>query len=70
MSARPTTDPTLRVAGLIALAATAPLLWFALRALAERDYVGGALLVFAGAAIGHLGLELLALSTRPAGGES
>ncbi len=62
-------DPTLRIAGLIALAATAPLMWFALRGLGERDYVGGALLVFAAAAIGHLGLELLALAARPARGE-
>lgn len=60
-------DPTLRISGLVALAATAPLMWFALRALGERDYVGGALLVFAAAAIGHLGLELLALAARPAG---
>ncbi len=55
---------TLRTFGLLALVGTAPLLWFALRALGERDYVGGALLVFAAAAIGHLGLELVALAGR------
>lgn len=59
-------DGTLRVLGLTALCATAPLLWLALRGLAERDYVAGALLVFAAAAIGHLGLELVALAARPA----
>lgn len=57
-------DLTLRTLGLGALVGTAPLLWFALRALGERDYVGGALLVFAAAAIGHLGLELVALAGR------
>lgn len=57
-------DSTLRAFGLIALAGTAPVLWFALRALGERDYVGGALLVFAAAAVGHLGLELVALAAR------
>ncbi len=57
-------DLTLRTLGLGALVSTAPLLWFALRALGERDYVGGALLVFAAAAIGHLGLELVALAGR------
>lgn len=59
-------DTTLRALGIGALLGTAPLLWFALRALGERDYVGGALLVFAGAAIGHLGLELVALAGRAA----
>lgn len=38
-----------------------PLLWLALRALGERDYAAGGILVFAAAATGHLGLELLAL---------
>lgn len=57
-------DVTLRALGLGALVGTMPLLWFALRALGERDYVGGALLVFAAAAIGHLGLELVALAGR------
>lgn len=61
-------DVTLRAFGLVALVGTAPLLWFALRALGERDYVGGALLVFGAAAIGHLGLELVALATRRDGG--
>lgn len=57
-------DVTVRAFGLAALVGTVPLLWFALRALGERDYVGGALLVFGAAAIGHLGLELIALSGR------
>lgn len=52
--------------GIVALVATAPLLWVALQALGERDYVAGALLVFAAAAVGHLGLELVALVGRGA----
>ena len=39
-----------------------PLLLYALYALAGRDYVGGGLLIFAFAALSHLGLELLALA--------
>jgi len=35
---------------------------YALYALAGRDYVGGGLLIFAFAALSHLGLELLALA--------
>lgn len=58
-------DQTVRTLGLAALIGTAPLMWFALAALGERDYVAGALLVFASAAIGHLGLELVALARRP-----
>ena len=63
-------DRTLRTLGIGALVSTAPLLWFALRALGERDYVGGALLVFAAAAIGHLGLELVALAGRAREGDA
>lgn len=59
-----TAGATLRPLGLAALVGTMPLLWLALRALAERDYVSGALLVFATAAIGHLGLELVALAEK------
>ena len=55
---------TLRRVGLLALMASAPVLWYALQALAGRDYVGGALLIFASAAVGHLGLELVALARR------
>lgn len=62
-------DSTLRTFGLGALVGTVPLLWIALGALGERDYVGGALLVFAAAAIGHLGLELVALAGRRAAEE-
>jgi hypothetical protein len=40
-----------------------PLLLFAIYALAGRDYVGGGLLIFAFAALSHLGVELLALAT-------
>ncbi len=50
--------------GHLAVLGTVPLLWAALRALGGRDYVSGALLVFAAAAVGHLGLELLALGRR------
>lgn len=45
----------------MALLGTIPLLVLAIGQLAARDYVGGALLIFASAAVGHLGLELLAL---------
>jgi hypothetical protein len=47
--------------GALALLGTIPLLVMAVGRLAERDYVGGGLLIFAGAAIGHMGLELVAL---------
>lgn len=47
--------------GAAALLATIPLLVMAVGQLASRDYVGGALLIFAGAAVGHMGLELVAL---------
>lgn len=55
-------------AGAAALLGAIPLLVIAVGALAERDYVGGALLVFASAAVGHMGLELVALGegARPA----
>lgn len=54
-------------AGAVALLGAIPLLVIAVGTLAERDYVGGALLVFASAAIGHMGLELVALgeAARP-----
>lgn len=57
-------DGIVRGLGIGALLGTVPLLWGALAALGERDYVSGALLVFAAAAIGHLGLELVALGSR------
>lgn len=44
-----------------ALLAAIPLLVMAVGQLASRDYVGGALLIFAAAAVGHMGLELIAL---------
>ncbi|MCB9535916.1 MAG: hypothetical protein H6704_06590 [Myxococcales bacterium] len=56
----------LRALGVAGLLATVPLMLLALRALAGRDYVGGALVVFAAAAVGHLGLELVALDAEPA----
>lgn len=56
----------LRALGVAGLLATVPLMLLALRALAARDYVGGALVVFAAAAVGHLGLELVALDAEPA----
>ena len=52
----------LRGLGTLGLLGTVPLMLAALRALAERDYVAGALLVFGAAAVGHLGLELMALA--------
>jgi hypothetical protein len=54
--------------GLGIVLGTLPLLWSALRALAERDWVGGGLLVVAAAAAGHLGLEFVAIARieRPA----
>lgn len=56
----------LRGLGMLAVIAVAPLTWLAVNALAERDYVAGALLVFAMATVGHLGVELLALARQPA----
>jgi hypothetical protein len=50
--------------GLLFVLGNLPLLWAALRALSERDYAAGGLLVFAAASTGHLGLELLALGRR------
>lgn len=50
--------------GLLCVVATAPLLWVALAHLAGREYVAGALVVFAAAAVGHLGLELVSLASR------
>lgn len=47
--------------GAAALLGTIPLLVMAVGQLAARDYVGGALLIFGGAAVGHMGLELVAL---------
>lgn len=52
--------------GLVFVLGNLPLLWAALRALAERDYAAGGLLVFAAASTGHLGLELLALGRQGA----
>lgn len=52
----------LRAYGFVCLLATVPLLWLALRYLAGRDYVAGALVIVASAALGHLGLELVALA--------
>ncbi len=52
----------LRRLGVVYLLATVPLLWVALRYLAGRDYVAGALVIVASAAVGHLGLELVALA--------
>jgi hypothetical protein len=51
-----------RTLGLAFLVGTVPLVLVALRSLAERDYVAGGLLVFAAAAIGHLGLEVVAIA--------
>ncbi len=61
----------LRGYGIVCLLGTVPLLWIALRYLAGRDYVAGALVIVASAAVGHLGLELVALAegARGAGGE-
>jgi hypothetical protein len=50
----------MRTLGLAFLVGVVPLVLAALRALAERDYVAGGLLVFAAAAVGHLGLEVVA----------
>ena len=52
--------------GVLFVLGNLPLLWAALRALSERDYAAGGLLVFAAASTGHLGLELLALGRRGA----
>ena len=60
----------LRPIGVLFVAGNVPILLLALRALAERDYAAGGLLVFASAATGHLGLELLALAREPAGQEA
>ncbi len=57
--------PWLRRLGLAFVLGNVPLLLLALRALAGRDYAAGGLLVFAAAASGHLGLELLALAQAP-----
>lgn len=54
------------VGGYLALLGVVPLLWESLTALAGRDYVAGGLLVFAAAAIGHVGVELVALALGPA----
>jgi hypothetical protein len=52
----------MRTLGLAFLVGVVPLVLAALRALAERDYVAGGLLVFAAAAVGHLGLEVVAIA--------
>jgi hypothetical protein len=52
----------MRALGLAFLVGSVPLVVLALRHLADRDYVAGGLLVFASAAVGHLGLELVALA--------
>ena len=59
----------LRGFGVSCLLGAVPLLWLALRYLAGRDYVAGALVVVASAAVGHLGLELVALTAGEPGGE-
>jgi hypothetical protein len=62
----------LEILGLAIVLGAIPLLWVALRALAERDWVSGGLVVIAAAAAGHLGLELVAiarLDRRPEMGE-
>lgn len=51
----------LKTLGLIFLVLSLPLLVWALAELAGRDYVGGALIIFGSASVGHLGLELVAL---------
>jgi len=48
--------------GLAVVLGAVPLLWTALRALAERDWVSGGLIVVAAAAAGHLGLEFVAIA--------
>ena len=60
----------LRPLGLAFVAGNVPVLILALQALARRDYAAGGLLVFAAAATGHLGLELLALGRAPQGPSS
>jgi hypothetical protein len=55
----------LRLLGVLAVLGTIPLTWLVILALAERDYVAGALLTFALATVAHLGVELLALSREP-----
>ncbi len=52
----------LRVISVTALLGVIPLIWVALRYLASRDYAAGAIVVVAAAAVGHLGLELVALT--------
>ena len=52
--------------GLTCLVGSVPLLVLALRELAGKDYVAGALIIFGAAAVGHLGLELVALGTERA----
>ncbi|MCB9547747.1 MAG: hypothetical protein H6706_18120 [Myxococcales bacterium] len=49
--------------GVAALLGVVPLLVAAMGHLGGRDYVAGGLLIFAAAAVGHLGLELVALGT-------
>ncbi|MBU0549952.1 hypothetical protein KKF91_20340 [Myxococcota bacterium] len=44
--------------GLIALAASAPILWLGL---AEPDYIRASINVFAALSLAHLGLELISL---------
>lgn len=58
----------MRVFGLVFLLATLPLVAIGLAALAGRDYVSGALVLGTAIAIGHLGLELVALM-RPTSGD-
>ena len=52
----------LRILGILTVIGTAPMVWWLILALAERDYVAGLLLVLALASLAHLGVELLALS--------
>ncbi len=58
-----------RALGLLAVVGVGPLAWRAVLALASRDYLAGALLVFALLGVGRLGVELLALDRRRVTGE-
>lgn len=50
--------------GVAFVVAVVPLLLLGISHLGVRDYVGGGLLIFGAAAVGHLGLELMALGRR------
>ncbi|MFN3201797.1 MAG: hypothetical protein ACE366_25560 [Bradymonadia bacterium] len=55
--------------GIGCVVAVVPLIILGIEHLSVRDYVGGGLLIFAAAAVGHLGLELMALSEKGGGEE-